>query len=381
MKKVQLTCLDTQTIVEGHWYTARHLQSSDGRIIFTYENVKENKKDVYSADGGKTWQEIDDVMGRFNFTLLSDGSVIGFSMRNEIEEKIPQNQYKKPYILGVRRAASFDELLRGNFEDDFVRADIPDLGVGNGDHGIGFCGVCDHGIVELPSGEILVTMYGFFHEDRTPMTVIKAMNYQYRSWVIVSRDGAKSFEYLSTIADVQTYSELKLAEGFCEPEIKLLDDGSLLCLMRTGGQRRKEFFTPMYSSKSNDGGKSWSAPNYVYDFGVFPRITQTQNGAVIVASGREGVFLSASADRGESWQEPLFVSENFASVRGHFWRCSTGYNCIMEVAPNEILLIYDDIDDTKEYPIPDPTTNVMTSIETFESCHKVIAKRYKVELV
>jgi hypothetical protein len=213
------------------------------------------------------------------------------------------------------------------------------------------------------------------------MTVIEAMNYQYRSWIIVSHDRAKSFAYLSTVADVQTYSDIKVAEGYCEPDIKLLDNGNLLCLMRTGGQRGKDFFTPMYSSVSKDGGESWSAPNYVYQYGVFPRIEQTQNGAVVVASGREGVFLCASADGGKTWQEPLFVSENFASERGHFWRCSTGYNCITEVAPNEILLIYDDIDDTKEYPLPNPKTNVMTSLETFETCHKVIAKRYSVKIV
>ena len=382
MKKVELTCLETKTILEGNWFVTSHLCSGDGRIIFSCSSFKESKSNYYSADGGKTWRKIDDVMERFHFTLLSDGSVLGFSMNNEIKDKIPKNQYKKPYILGVRRAASFDDLLQGNFEDDFVRADIPDLGAGNGDMGQEFGGVCDHGIVELPNGNILLTMYGFFHEDKTPIDpAIKRMNYQYRSWVIVSHDRAKSFSYLSTVADVQTYSDVKVAEGYCEPDLKLLDNGNLICLTRTGGQRRKELFTPLYSSLSKDGGKTWSAPNYVYQHGVFPKIEQTQNSAVVVASGREGVFLCASADGGETWQEPVFASETFASRTGDFWCCSSAYSCIAEIAPNELLLIYDDIDDTKEYPFPDPQANVKPTMVDFENCHKVIAKRYSVKII
>ena len=94
-----------------------------------------------------------------------------------------------------------------------------------------------------------------------------------------------------------------------------------------------------------------------------------------MSAGREGVFFCASEDGGKTWQEPVYISRNFASERGHFWNCPTGYTCIKEIAPGEILVIYDDIDETKKYPDPnDPSVTT-----TYPGCHNVIAKRYKVE--
>ena len=106
------------------------------------------------------------------------------------------------------------------------------------------------------------------------MTVIKKMNYNYRTWTVISHDRGRSFEFLSSVADVQTYAALNVAEGFCEPDIIRLQNGNLLCVMRSGGQRGKAYFTPMYSSISTDNGKTWTAPDTIFEHGVFPKVLQ-----------------------------------------------------------------------------------------------------------
>ena len=49
------------------------------------------------------------------------------------------------------------------------------------------------------------------------------------------------------------------------------------------------------------------------------------------------------------------------------------------MAPNEIVLIYDDVDETKTMPASDSEEAKTTYVKG--SCHKQVANRYRVELV
>lgn len=381
MAKVNLTLLDTQLICRGRWYANNGVFTRDGRILFApeyyeYDAGVDSRKNIYSSDGGHTWSEVDNVLGRFHFIELKDGGLFGVSYLNEVNQKIPRHQTKKPYVMAVRRAENLDALLAGQYEDHFISIDIPELSGNFGDSNNYGCGCADHGIVELPNGDLVVNMYGHFRGDQTKITFFPTESCQYRTWVVVSRDGGRSFSYLSTVADVQTWPIGEKGEGYCEPDLKVLQDGKMLCVMRSGGSPHdgKNGYTDLVCCTSYDGGISWTKPASVLDYGVYPQIVQTENGGIVVAAGRDGVFLTTSADGGQTWSD----REIIVDAEGPFGYTPTGYTCIGEVAPNEILVIYDDMDDERPQPLPG---SIEGGNASFAAWHNVYARRYHVERI
>ncbi len=71
-------------------------------------------------------------------------------------------------------------------------------------------------------------------------------------------------------------------EGFREAELVQAANGDLICLMRSGGRNggtTNLFPTPMYCSRSTDGGKTWTPPAQIADRGVSPGAVTLQNGS------------------------------------------------------------------------------------------------------
>jgi hypothetical protein len=93
-----------------------------------------------------------------------------------------------------------------------------------------------------------------------------------------------------------------------------------------------------------------------------------------LTSGRDGKYLIASADGGATWQNPEFMNDYI----GPWGYSSTGYGCIGEVAPNEIVVIYDEIMDPSALPVPDSEES-KTYVKG--SMHHIVARRYRVELI
>jgi len=86
----------------------------------------------------------------------------------------------------------------------------------------------------------------------------------------------------------------RTAEGFLEPYISFLPDGSVFCLMRTGG--------PLYASRSTDNGLTWSTPAIFDNLGVYPALVTLKNGVTLASYGRPGLFLRATSDpSGRMW--------------------------------------------------------------------------------
>ena len=118
-----------------------------------------------------------------------------------------------------------DALLSGDIQVSFAQVEIPDLAVGYGDsqdpkeyH----TGVTGQTVIVMPNGDLIVPMYGQFKADTTKLSYFQNYDfYQYRVWCVISRDNGRSFSYLSTVADVQTYPCDPEAEGYCEPDMLL----------------------------------------------------------------------------------------------------------------------------------------------------------------
>lgn len=161
------------------------------------------------------------------------------------------------------------------------------------------------------NGRWLATMQGHFHGDR-----------QYRSVLVESRDEGRTWTFVSTIA----FRHGEPGDGFVEPVMLPVSDGSLLCVLRRGGR------LPMAQCRSLDDGRTWSRPELLPGHGVDPDLFLMSNGVLVGTFGRPGLHLMFSLDgSGHEWTDLTTVGE---------WRSST-YMGIAEVAPDQLLLVYD----------------------------------------
>ncbi len=338
---IRIELLEEKVIGSDCWYP-NLLADQSGNLLLGLRG-KPEPLTLFSGDSGKSWREISYSMNHYSHTILRDGSVLAFDFLSPTQHLIRKEQEYKPFIAAVRRAKSIPGLLGGYYEDDFVKLDIPDLSGTDGDDQNYCAGCIDHGLVQLPNGDLLITMYGRFRQDNVRVPYFPEGAYQYRTWVCRSRDGGKTWAYLSTVGANEILPLPERAEGWCEPDLIDTGGGSLLCVMRTGGSPHKgspERYTDLYASHSADGGESWGLPKPIAPWGVWPRLLRMSNGVIALASGRPGVFLLFSADGGQSWTEPQVVTD----FDDDWNRCSSGYNCIAETAPGVLSLFYDDVD-------------------------------------
>lgn len=160
-------------------------------------------------------------------------------------------------------------------------------------------------------GTWLAPMQCKFHGDRAS-----------RSILVASGDGGRTWDFVSTIA----YDHEEQRDGYCEPALLVAADGSLLCIMRRGG------LLPLGQCRSDDGGKTWAPPEYLAGHGVDPDVLLMSNGVLACTYGRPGLHIMFSEDGcGHAWGYRTQIGE---------WR-SSSYMGIAEVAPGELLLVYD----------------------------------------
>ena len=132
---------------------------------------------------------------------------------------------------------------------------------------------------------------------------------QYRSvYIFRSCDNGRTWDYFSQISideDVVRASKRGL-EGFCEPMMEQMPDGSVVMLMRSGGRFGQSL--PCYLTRSTDGCKTWSKPVRFGEVGVLPHIMTLGCGVTLSSYGRPGLFMRATADpAGLEWNDPIEI--------------------------------------------------------------------------
>ena len=226
-------------------------------------------------------------------------------------------------------------------------------------HTSSFTTDCDGVVIE--GKRILSLGYGTFagdEEKHRKGNRSKDAYFGYSLIAIESLDGGRNWRYLTTVCDWThwennpSWVDRGRFEGPCESSLVKLADESLLAVYRTGMFEQN----PIHQSISADGGKTWSAPKALPAFSVLPSLQKLSNGALILATGRPGIWLWYSADgRGETW-EPIdaMAHHNAVVEQDHpewsitltkaFNRFHTTSNVrIREIAPGKLFLIYDRI--------------------------------------
>ena len=148
--------------------------------------------------------------------------------------------------------------------------------------------------------------------------------------ILRSTDEAASWTYLSTVAD-----PLQNPRDFDESALLEVVPGELICIMRTD----RDGPNPLYQSRSLDGGRTWSVPVALGRNGVRPQLVRLQNGVLACSHGRLngspscGVRVMFSVDNGATWIQDTTIHE----------KASTGYTALLEIRPDELLLVYDEL--------------------------------------
>lgn len=119
-------------------------------------------------------------------------------------------------------------------------------------------------------------------------------------------------------------------DGFTEPTFEILEDRSLICVMRSEG--------PMYMSRSRDLGKTWSKPEIIAPNGVYPRLLRLGNGVLVLSSGRPGAEVRLCYDkRARTWSAPYRLVPLTSSDVG---ADSCGYTDLVALDKNSFLVVY-----------------------------------------
>jgi hypothetical protein len=176
------------------------------------------------------------------------------------------------------------------------------------------------------------------------------------AFILRSDDDGESWRcvgYIRYEGDIEKDKFAYMRDGFSEPSIEFMDDGSMICLLRTcgvfGGTTE---WGPTYLARSFDEGVTWSRPEYFADRGALPQLLKLDCGVTLAVITRPGIYVYASDDNGYTWDVKLEIMEdsdrsiiaNEVPQRANFWQyAGSCCNCtILPIAENKALLAYSD---------------------------------------
>jgi hypothetical protein len=135
--------------------------------------------------------------------------------------------------------------------------------------------------------------------------------FTYLTFMVRSTDRGRSWKFVAKldpteVKPVYGVGDREVDEGFVEADMAVLPNGHIICVMRTGS------YSPMFQSRSADGGETWSTPVSTGWAGVKPRLRVLPNGVLACVSGRGAyghpqvtqVILSLDGT-GTRWEAPF----------------------------------------------------------------------------
>ena len=213
----------------------------------------------------------------------------------------------------------------------------------------GFFGLSGANVICTDEGVLYTAIYcgGFDSEAASREEAIINEDSFHHSTVYIfeSADSGRTWNYLSQfIADEELVAESKLIEGtssgnegFTEPKMIQMPDGSFLMLLRTGSNN------PMYVTRSADG-VIWTTPEVFDEIGVLPQLARFDCGVTMASYGRPWLRIRLTADpTGETWEDPVEIP---IPGPGNGKNQSCFYTSLLQTDDNTWLMIYS----SRQYP-------------------------------
>ena len=155
--------------------------------------------------------------------------------------------------------------------------------------------------------------------------------------LMASKDNGRSFEHRSVVAVDRSGRDL-----MGEPTLAETSEGNLVCVIRKTDHEQK----PMVIIRSIDGGRTWTDPVEICEFGVFPCLQKLKAGPMVLSYGRPGVHLRISPDgNGRDWSEPITLIPGDPAETGRY---SCGYTSLLGVSDDTLLVAYSDFEHIDE---------------------------------
>ncbi len=323
--------------VWGHYQFPNLSRMADGRILAAWEVGSDDYsysaaiQRAVSADNGRTWQSITPRADELPGYPMKNGKIFcGFTKKGAHPIADP-DRYTPARICrdsrlyfaedldepeDTRVFASQRDPVTGITEQFEVTVNWPYQPISIRSDGkwngciypatMVFALCNSSGFIEL-DGDLYYVLYtrGF---DSTAKTRKEAV-YPYCGWsgcyVFRSADCGRTWDFLSQILpDADTFREDPSFEGFDEPKMARLPDGSIGMLFRTGSAN------PSYFVRSTDRCRTWSKPVKFDDIGVFPQLLTLKNGVTLASYGRPSLKVRATLDpSGLVWDEPVVLME------------------------------------------------------------------------
>lgn len=149
--------------------------------------------------------------------------------------------------------------------------------------------------------------------------------------------------------DAEADDQWNKREGFSEPDLAFMPDGSLFCLLRTTDGNG---LGPLYWTRSTNGGYTWSKPLVFDNIGVWPVLLTLKCGVTLAAYGRTGLFVRPTADpSGLVWGERTVIVEP-----GPYQQETCSYAGMIALDDCTALIVYSD------FQVPGPDGNPRKSI-------------------
>jgi len=333
----------------------------DGRIVMSYSVVadmcSEHGKErgwAVSEDEGATWRDVPDSeipeIKKFFGTKLPSGKYLKeVSLRPLLVEegyykKFPRHRAGRTFIDPVYSVPAEDvpdgliaktwtyqlsDPATGEVTQYECDLDFPGMTIHMLESAI--CRPCPSASPRVaPDGTLWQVTYAW---GRNPKNLGMTAPY-YACYYFQSLDEGKSFKlksWIQYVPDTEEFPNAFSVEGFCEPDLAFMPDGSMITLLRTGGG-------PSYLARSTDGGNSWAKPEK-FDFcGVLPQLEVLGCGVTLATYGRPGLYVRATEDpAGLQWEDPVTLIP-YNGEPG--WCDSCCYTHLLPLDDRTVLLAY-----------------------------------------
>jgi len=200
-----------------------------------------------------------------------------------------------------------------------------------------------------PKGRLWHISYPYFFDGTHPA--------RSRPLFGISEDNGHTFRYVGDIPyhPIPECDEAcEERNGYSEPDMTWLPDGSLMTLLRTtDGAGKNKGVGPMHASYSQDDGKTWSTPEFFDDLGVYPNLLTLKNGVTVVTYGRPGLFIRATADpAGKNWDDRITIIKHIPEPPDTSRVDTCSYTTLLPLDDNSFYMVYSDFQHPNAQGIP-----------------------------
>lgn len=342
----------------GPWQFPVLQRLEDGRLLLEFHKEADSatayglpKGQAVSADDGATWRDVP-TPGIVSGLRLPNGDLLQAFLRPSVPTaglNLPKPLAHVPSSYNVtytyyRRAELPADLQSGwwfrrrpagssVWVDEQARVEVPDDLASTTEDVLVFPFFEQDRIQVGPDGRLVATLYGLPQMSDGRFLVRRAL-----SMLVESLDNGRTWRLKSTIPyypDQGSDPFWDARDGFTEPQIAFLPDGSILALLRTTDGNG---VGPMYVTRSSDGGTTWDSPRVFDSLGVWPQMLTLQNGVTLVSYGRPGLYLRATDDpAARKWRKRMTVVEP-----GVIGQDTCSYSDLIALTDHEALVAYSD---------------------------------------